>query len=142
MKSIKKESKLVQDEKLWLEKEVASLKKELSNISKQLEDADQALKEMKDFETHFFEELLELRYLKKKYEEELGRFIPGDFAYQFKTVLGRIIGTLINTVYDVKDFLKDPQSDQTVMKTLKDMGLEKDEVIKKLDNSIKAIMKI
>ncbi len=140
LKSIKTENRHVRDEKLSLEKEVASLEEQITNFTEKLEDADQTLKEMKKFESHFRGELLELRKLKKRYEEELGRLILGDFAYQFKVVLGRIIRTPINTVYDVKDFLKDHRSNPKLVETLIKFGFGEDGAIKELDDSIKAIM--
>ncbi len=136
------ENSEISDTKSRLLDKIYDLEKEIVAISKKYEDAHQVVKDLQAWKTQFNPQESKYEDLKREKELEKEKLILGDFAYQFKAVLSKITGMKIHTVHDIKAFLNDSRSNQTVVKTLKDIGMEKDEVIKELDNLIKAIMKI
>ncbi len=118
------------------------LKQSEQQLLSELSKAKNYLKELQDFKTAYDLQTWDYKELQRKTNLDKEKLILGDFATQFKIVLGEIIRKRIDKVQDVTDYLYDPHSDQTKVKLLRDMDFKNDEAVKALDDSIKQFMDI
>ncbi len=112
-----------------LQSELMKAEKNLKEMQKNQKDQDQA----QDQEFHD----IKPRKLTSMDQEKL---MLGDFATQYKRILGRILGMRIEKVEDLIKYVSDPLSNQDSVQTLRDMDFGNKKAIQELDNSVKRFM--